>query len=398
MDSDTGTHESDLYIGKASGTDWTGHYGSYVDFLNQVFQPDSPDGFFYRILPKLYNDPALVMENSYIITEGGDFCAAVGSFPFRTSVLGRPLNGRIIGNVAVHAQARSKGYMKQLMSLAMADARSEGTDYMLLGGLRHRYRYFSFEACGFGYSFTVTTTNLRHCYGVDRRSAVALKEIQRSDVTALSEIAVLHNRQPFHIQRPRERLYETLISWESRPYAAYVGADLVGYLVLDHGGNTVVEFVAGARSVAEEMVIAALTQMEKNELSFHLPPFATEAIALLTDLCEACTVFSDVKYTVLNFCNVLAAMLPLRAAYLPLADGTVVLRIHGFAGLQSLRLTVAGRRIEVTETNGLPDLELSHLDAMNLLFSVCCPRRSALPPAIASWFPLPLYISPLDNA
>lgn len=399
MSNSAGVPDNTPYIGKAGGFDFIGSYEDYVDFLNKVFRADNPDDYFRNILPRLYNHPDVVKENSYIVADPAGFQAAVGSFPFTSAVCGRTLRGRIIGNVAVHPDHRSKGYMKTLMGMAMDDACMEGLDYMVLGGLRQRYQYFSFDAAGTDYTFTVTKTNLRHQYGGGRQPSVVLKPLLPGDDAALAEIAGLYQSCPFHTIRPDAYLYETLTAWMSKPYAAYRGDRFAGYAVFYRDLSAVTELRAASPELLQEIVIAAVELSGKDEIAVKLPPFETDTVALLNGICESCSISSDNKFTVLNFRNVIEAFLQLKSSYTPLCDGGIVLGIDGRASFENLQITVSRGEISVASSVAEPDIRLTHLEAMNLLFApAVSPRRSKLPPAVEQWLPLPLYICNLDNA
>ncbi|MHB1454016.1 MAG: GNAT family N-acetyltransferase [Saccharofermentanales bacterium] len=386
------------YIGKASGADFLSRYDEYVDFLNHVFRPDAPDDYFRSILPRLYNHPEVVRENSYIVSDPAGFIAAVGSFPFDAEICGRLLHGRIIGNVAVHPDHRSKGYMKTLMDMAMEDACSEGIDYMVLGGQRQRYQYFSFDSAGIDEAFTVTKTNIRHHYGSGRQPAVSLKPLLPGDDAALGEIAALYHAGPFYTVRPKSHLYETLTAWNSIPYVAYQGDRIAGYAVFYHDLSVITELRAAAPELLQEIIIAAALLSGKDGVTVKLAPSETDAAALLSGICEHCSIASDNKFTVLNFRNVVEAFLQLKATYAPLCDGSIVLGIDGRASYENLKITVSRGDVTVEPTAAGPDISLSHLEAMNLLFAPISPLRNTLPPMAAQWLPLPLYICNLDNA
>ena len=51
----------------------------------------------------------------------------------------------------------------------------------------------------------------------------------------------------------------------------------------------------------------------------------------------------------------------------------------------------------VTDTDRDPDLELGHLEAMNLLFAIYSVPREKLPDHARLWLPLPLSIYPADT-
>ena len=396
-------------IGKAAGTDFASRFEDYVNFLNRVFRPDAPEHYFQDILPKIYNHLDVVRDHSYVVSDPTGFRAAVGSFPFTSEICGQTLRGRIIGNVAVHPDYRSQGYMKVLMNMAMDDACSEGIDYMVLGGQRQRYQYFSFDSAGSDYTFTVTKTNLHHRYGSGRQPSVLLKPLLPGDNAGLAAIAALYNAGPFCILRPDNLFYETLTTWRSLPYVAYHTDGFAGYAVFDHDMTTVTECRAVSPELLEELILAAVEVSGRSELSFRIPPFETGSVGLLSGICESFSITADNKFTVLNFRKVIEACLHLKASYAALCDGSITIGIDGRASYENLRITVTDGRITVEPfeaTSCEPDIRLSHLEAMSLLFAPISPLRNTqriphgnmLPASVAQWLPLPLFIGSLDNA
>ena len=105
------------------------------------------------------------------------------------------------------------------------------------------------------------------------------------------------------------------------------------------------------------------------------------------------------SYTVLNYRLVTEAFFRLEATFDPLPDGSFDLLIHGFAGDERFRMTVRGG-VPVTEDadpTQVPDLELSHEEAMSVLFAPVCPARRQLPPTLRLWLPLPIWMYRADE-
>ena len=91
------------------------------------------------------------------------------------------------------------------------------------------------------------------------------------------------------------------------------------------------------------------------------------------------------------------ACLRFKAAREELCDGELSLLIHGWAGDEAFRLAVRENEVAVGDCAGEPDIELSHMEAMSLLFGIWSARRAELSPAVRSWFPLPLHVESADH-
>ncbi len=387
------------FAGKAASIpDFREKYEDYLRFLDGVFFSTDPSTTFRRILSKIYSDAEYVRVNTFAAMTEGAFVGAVGSFPFRLDAPDTVLKGRIIGNVAVRPDHRLQGIMKLLMDMAMDDACAEGLDLMALGGARQRYQYYSFESAGPVLSFTVTPANLRHCFGKDAHPSIRLEEIRRTDEDILARIGEMHACSPYHADRPADRLFDILTSWKSRPCAAWSGDQPAGYVVFNEDRTKVLEWDAVSPSLFNDLVHAAAADAGEKAVSFELPAYETEKIRILSGLCESVSMTSCCQFTVLNYRNVLAALMRLRASAAPLCEGRAVVEIHGRAGVENLEIRVSGGSVSVEESRQPPELVMTHLEAMALFFAPVCAARTALAPEIASWLPLPLYLPPLDNA
>ena len=115
---------SDIKIYKGRGT--ADMREDFLDFINLVFGFNGRDKDFLKFLPKLYKEEYAPCENNYVVTENGKLKAAIGVFPRAMQVLDETLSVHGVGNVAVHPNSRSKGYMKDLLYQAVQDMIDSG--------------------------------------------------------------------------------------------------------------------------------------------------------------------------------------------------------------------------------------------------------------------------------
>ncbi len=390
-------NSENIYAGRGNAS----MHDEYLDFINYVFGFNGRENDFPKLLPKLYareDDPAA---NSYVLTENGRIKAAVGAFDHSMTVCGRELKCRSIGNVAAHPYDKSRGFMKKLMTMAVDDMVRDGVVMSTLGGRRQRYNYFSYEKSGTTYRFSVNADNMRHTFGADRTAhhRFEVKKLTADDAAALDAIAALIEAQAYCPIRPRARLFDILCSWHMVPVAFYEGARFAGYAVLRGDSVTEMLMIGESREEITDAVICLYDWKKVGTLTFKLPAFAPAYIDVLYTLAEGYASELNESYSVLNFAAVADAFLALKATYADLPDGQLTLLIHGRAGDERITLRVENGVTSVTTAaeDEPVEAELSHLEAINLLFSPFCPARDRLPLIPRSWLPLPIWMYAADE-
>lgn len=380
-----------LYIGRGNAS----MQDDYIDFINYVFGFNGADKDFYKLLPKLYKPEYNPAGQSYVVLENGRLRAAVGAFSHELDICGIRLKCRGIGNVAVHPFSRSKGYMRETMEMAVGDMVKDGVDLSILGGMRARYNYFSYERAGTELCFRIGASAMRHRFGADRKSELEYRIINSNEDSSLDVIAALSDKQSYRPIRPREKLYDILRSWHQVPVAVYKGDTFVGYIVC--GDGTINEALSVRTEDWLPMIVGAYDLMKKREITVKVPLFRPDLAEMLYGFAEGYDVTSSKMYSVLCFRRVILAFLTLKTAYEPLPSGELCLLIHGRGGDERLLISVTEEGVSVTETDRSPDLTLDHIDAMNLVFASYCPSRLTLPSFAKLWFPLPLWIYASDT-
>lgn len=378
---------SDIYHGRGDER----LYDDYLDFINYVFGFNGNSEDFRKLLPKLYGREDKPVESSYITLEDGKLRAAVGAFDHTLSVCGRELRCRGIGNVAVHPYHRSRGFMRKLMTMAVDDMISDGIVLSELGGRRQRYNYFAFEKTGTAYRFTVNSDNIRHCFGADavRSCPLSLRRVTAEDGELLGMMSGLCASQIYNPRRNEEDFFDIVTSWHCVPYAFMKGDAFVGYAI---AGSKAVHEIVLTEGVELPDAVVALYGTLGTAFTLTLPPFRPDYIRSLYRICESYEVVTDKSFCVLNYRAVLDAFASLKLTYTSVPDGALTLLIHGRAGDERLRLTVTRGEVTVESYDGEVELELEHIDAMNLLFSPFCPGRDELSDFARLLLPLPLWL------
>lgn len=374
-------------------------YADYMAFINLVFGFTAPEQKFEGLLPKLYREERRPQDSNYIVTENGQLMAAVGAYDHEITVCGCRIPCRGIGNVAVHPDARGKGYMKATMNAALEDMVRDGIALSTLGGRRQRYQYFSYDKAGLCYTFSVTRDNLRHTYGTSE-VPVSLKVIEDKDDPLIHEILALSETAVFHPIRAFEDYLDVANTWHARLLAFTDPAEddrFVGYCIMDQG-NAISELCA-VRDEDVMSIVRSVSAHLESGLTVCLPEHQAAYIEALTPVAEGVSLGCSMSYTVLNYRLITEAFLRLKLSYADLPDGEVSLLIHGFAGDERIRLTVKGKSAAVEALpEGTPvDYELSHLEALNVLFAPVSPRRNGMSDLLRLWLPLPLWMYRADE-
>jgi len=361
-----------------------------VDFGNYVFKVD-----FIELLPKLYKPEYKKDPDHYIVKENGKIKAAVGSYPMEMRVCGRPLKVAGIGMVSVHPYSRRKGYMRALMDRAMEDMKKNQVDLACLGGLRQRYAYYSFEPCGPELEFHVTMQNLRYVYGDDRETGVTLSKVEAGDTELLEKMKELHDKQPSYVVR-EGNFYDVLKSWCNVPYAVYEKGEFIGYAVTDGNCRNVFEIVLKEEKAIEKVVRASPSSLGSASVNFHCAPWQQSFIGYLESVAERHLVALNSNFTVLNYVNVLDALMELKSTYGKLADGELTVCVQD---VQCFKISVKDGKPSVKEYDGKCDVTLPHLKAMRFFFAPAAAFYDYgvdISPEVRSWFPLPLFYPKQD--
>ncbi len=382
-----------VYCGR--GTDVP--YAEFMNLIDLTFGFETPETQFLGLLPKLYRPECRPQDSNYVVCEDGVPVAAVGAYDHAVTVMGRRIPCRGIGNVAVHPEHRSKGYMKMTMEAALDDMVRDGIAISTLGGRRQRYQYFSYDKCGPCHTFAITADNLRHTYG-SLDAPLAIREITDPSDPMLRDLKALSDAGLFAPERTQEAFLDIARTWHAVLYAVHDGDRPVGYAIVEPNG-----FVTEIRTARPEdfmpLLRTVFATLERGSITVRLPAYETAYLAALVPIAEGVQTGCSMSYSVLHYAPVLDAFLALKSTYVTLADGTLSLLIHGRARDERLRITVRAHTpmVEALPEDAPVDRELTHLEALHLLFAPFSPARDTLPAPWNDWFPLPIWMYRADE-
>lgn len=370
-----------------------------IDMLDTVFFTGDPNNQkFMTLLPKLYKDKYSPAYNNVVVMEGEEIKGAVGCYPLNAVAAGRKLRILGIGNVAVTEDCRGKGYMKDTMKMALDIMKEENFDYSLLGGQRQRYAFFGYEPIGLEYRFLIDKGNIRRILGKEEKSRFTAREITENDADIIRKIKALHEKLPFFVERNEEDYIDILHSWNNIPYAAFEGDEFKGYFTLEkHGGKYLHEIRAVEISDMLDLIMCAMETGNLEGVAINLPAFDTEYCDFMERNCGGYSIGTPEMINIFNFRNYIDAFLALKAQRMNLASGTLKILIHGMKCDEFLAVTVDGKTVTVTDSEGEADIELSHRDAIVFVSGLYSKERLNLPAFAQSWFPLDFFSYSLDN-
>lgn len=375
-------------------------YEHSLEFLNRVFFSDDPEenrADFLSFLPKLYKKEYNHCEKNLIVADSEKWLAAVGLYIENMDICGEKILCGGIGNVAVSKDERGKGYMKDCMRLAAEKCCKENVDFMILGGQRQRYSYFGFEPAGMEYEYLLNDINIRHNFGRDYASPLTAQPVGENDTEALDFIFEIYNKTfDARILRKRESLYDTLVSWNQRPFVFSDNGRFIGYVIYSECKGYIMESAAVSDEYFKLMLPAALKTSEKGSVHVKLPAFVSGYNQIMSDICEGYSLNHCDLVNILNWKHMVSALLNLKSKHVILADGEISFLIHGFKKDEHFTVKIKNNEVSVTDKGKNP-VELSHREAMQVFTELYSDRRGALPAFAAQWLPLELKIFSADT-
>jgi ribosomal protein S18 acetylase RimI-like enzyme len=344
----------------------------------------------------------------YTAREDGRIRAAVGAYPLQLNILGDVLAGRGIGMVSVHPYARSRGYMRTLMEMALADMERDGIVFSCLSGQRQRYEYFGFSPAGTQIVFQCNLCNIRHTLGKggpgEKPSPFSVRQLKEGD--RLEDLYRLHQSKAARFERDCGRLFDILSSWKNRVFVLTEGDVFAGYLVYDDAANAIPEInLAAGPGRLIEAVACFLDYLGKKKdqdlVEVCAQPWETGKLEALAAFAEDCRLSAAYSFAVFLWQPLLSALLKLRyggegkAGFRPPPDGEVSLCI----GNTGIRIAARQGRVQVSPAAG-DALVLDRLEAVRLFFSPLSPWVSPLlrdNPFLQEILPLPLFFETPDG-
>lgn len=371
-------------------------YDEFMDVINVSFGFTTPETQFLGLLPKCYREPYRPQDQNYVVTEDGVLTTAVGAYDHELIVCGRKLLCRGIGNVAVHPDHRSKGYMKDAMNAALHDMIKDRIVLSTLGGRRQRYLYFGYDKAGPVYRYYISRDNIRHVYG-DLTAPYAIREVTDPADPVIDSILALNQQNPVIPVRSRNMYLDIANTWKARLLVAEDDGRFVGYCIMDQGNS-----ISEVQTVTDRdfmLLVRSVFGFLGEGFGLTLLPHQISYRSDLTPIAEGMELGHAMHFNVLNYCIAVEAFLALKLTYMTLPDGEITLLIHGYAGDERVRVAIQNgvSVVEAVDESISVDYELSHAEALSFLFSPISPRREMANDLCKLWFPLPMCMLHADE-
>lgn len=373
-------------------------FDDLVEFINYVFSNDGEETDFRSLLPKLYKKEYKTIENHYIVKENTKIKAVVGTFSMNLKVLDNlSLKVSGIGSVSVHPDSRGCGYMKNLMNMALEDIKKEGIHISYLGGSRQRYEYFGYTPCGQKLSYEINSNNVKHRLKKHINKNMVFKEVKDNDLDFVDKAYEIYSKEKFKFSRDKSGFLDIVKSWNFDVYSAYNNEIFVGYIV----SNKDKSYISELKVNNDEDFISVLTNFIQannlNKTNLELPVWEKKKIKELNAVAEKIILNNCYQFNVLNYEEIIKQLLSFKATYSNLVNGSISFDVLEYG---KFKITVENNKVIIDSLNGDCDIELSHLEAMQLLFSPFGSyliKNEKLCGIIKSWFPMPLFIGTQDK-
>ncbi|MBR0113032.1 MAG: GNAT family N-acetyltransferase [Clostridia bacterium] len=383
----------EIYKGRGCAAD----NGRLIEVLDDVFfRDEDPEVHFLSLLPKLYKDKYEPAYNNFMIKEDGDIKASVGLFPMTMNAGGIPIKIGGIGNVAVARDARGKGYMIECMNMTLDQMKNDGTDISLLGGQRQRYEHFGYEPAGISFCAEINRRTVSYLKGDGYTNNYTAKEITADDKDILRRIKALHEETGVYVNRPEEDYEDILRSWSCIPYAVFDGDEFKGYFCR-RGESGIQEFKPVKTEDTLDLALCVLNTTGADKIEVSIPLYDKELCDYLSSNSDGYELTHSEQINILNYKKFILAFLSVKAKRVKLGDGSAVLLIHGYRKDEQLKITVRGTQVTVEDTDGKPDVELDHIEAIRVIASTYGGKRREMPACAAGWFPVDFFFFSQDN-
>lgn len=374
-----------------------------IEFANKIFFNGSSE--FEKLLPNIYGKNVNTSKNHLMLFENKKLKAIALKQPLRMKVERTILKVGAVGTVAVSPSARLHGFMSLLMDEICKQLEDEQYDLAFLGGQRKRYARWGFEPSGTQIYYVITKKSLQSFaqsnLQIEFRS---LAEVGQQDI---NEAYCLWQQQIFRTIRSEVNFVATLQAKKSTPYFVFLHNKFLGYFVLsDNKSNPRLhEILLENEKLLKPVIEEIFNKFSLETLGMKVSPHQTEFLLVLQEICEQEVLGANHKFKVINWQNVLQALLDLKTTYATLVDGQQNFIITDERGTEYfLSVKVKNHlpyviKLDPSSTQLIQEktVSMSAVEAQRIMFTPALSEQNIKDRLPSNWFPLPLFISELDS-
>lgn len=367
-------------------------------FVNNSMESSSGRAKFTSILPKIYKKDYNPAADTFILrTENDEWLAVLPVFYNYISISGFDISAAFTGRIIKSRITNSSVNLNSIYDIMIKDILSKHTDIAFMSANKSEASGLSFYRGGEKIFIRVSKPSLSPVNKVVANITTKVQPIDENNALLIEEADKMYKSRLMSVQRPEEKLFDIFSSWGGRAYSVFKSNNFSGYFVLSLSGDVVYEICSADPSDFAEVVAAVFNVSSRSSVTFSMPEFATHENEYLLSVCDKYSIADCANINILNYKNVLTACLSLKAQTDKLHNGEAVFLIHGFAGPEKLNIKIEDSVITVESTNKPFDIELSASAATEIFFAPKSVKRKSLPANINGWFPLPLFISEIDE-
>ena len=307
-------------------------YDSLLDLLNKVFSiKNQRQVDFEKDLPKMWARTDEQMGKHFGVFEDGKLVSALGVYPLPTIIDGEEFMFSTVGNIATDKEYEGKGYMSQLIDVAMQELKDIKADVSRLGGLRKRYNRYGYETCGKDYGCSLSTHNRQNSkFHFDN---LTFTVIEKNDKEALSFVKEICYKRAIIAKREDNEIYDCLTAWQNKPYLALKNGVPFGYVSVSAAGNSVAEY--GCIDEEQEFeLLLGYQQWLGNTINFIVPSYNLITLRKAYEDCESVRASSPCHFKIINWQKLISALMRLRAKRRPFNNGELTFSIEDYGGIR----------------------------------------------------------------
>ncbi len=286
---------------------------------------------FEASLPKMGRRTDENMNHHFGLREDGVLKSVLGVYPLPTRIAGQDLLFSTVGNVATLPEAVGKGYMTQLLKVAMQELKDIGAVASRLGGKRTRYHRYGYDPAGV---VTRYELDLAQWPAEVVPKKVRFTLVERQNEALLERLQALHQAGPFIVYRPTlDDFYDSLVAWLNVPYVATTEeGELLGYLCASADGGKIAELESVSTQAFQAILYGWLTQ-KSPLVEIPLMPHLADENNFLLDICAKHTIAAPCQFKIIQWEKVVDAALKLKATYVPLPRAEKRIEVEGYGTL-----------------------------------------------------------------